>query len=150
MNEDEVAAFAAGAMGGYVQERIASGEKPEEARRIAAVQTRELFPDGKPAPGQLLYRVVDDEAAAVGSLWIGPRTPENAAAYWVWDVEIDETQRGKGFGRAAMVMAEEAARDHGATELGLNVFGHNAVARSLYESMGYQTAAVNMRKPLVP
>ena len=48
-----------------------------------------------------------------------------------------------------MTLAEEAARNHGATELGLNVFGHNAVARSLYESMGYQTTAVNMRKSLV-
>jgi ribosomal protein S18 acetylase RimI-like enzyme len=150
MNEDEVAGFVADAMGGYVEERIASGEKPDEARRIAALQTRKLFPDGKPAPGQLLYRVVDDEAAAVGYLWIGPRTPENAEAYWVWDVEIDENERGKGLGRAAMVLAEEAARDHGATELGLNVFGHNVVARRLYESMGYQTAAVSMRKPLGP
>jgi ribosomal protein S18 acetylase RimI-like enzyme len=150
MNDDEVATFVAGAMSGYIEQRIASGENPDEARRIAGLQTKEHFPDGRPAPGQLLYRVLDDEASAVGSLWIGPRTPENAEAYWVWDVEIDEAARGNGFGRAAMVLAEEAARAEGATELGLNVFGHNTVARSLYESMGYQTAAVNMRKRLVP
>jgi ribosomal protein S18 acetylase RimI-like enzyme len=150
MNEDEVAAFVAGAESGYIDQRIASGENPDEARRIAGLQTKESFPDGRPAPGQLLFRVLDDEAAAVGSLWIGPRTPQNPAAYWVWDVEIEEAERGKGFGRAAMVLAEEAARARGATELGLNVFGHNTAARSLYESMGYQTAAINMRKPLVP
>jgi GNAT superfamily N-acetyltransferase len=148
MDEDEVAAFVVGATDGYIEQRIASGEKPAEARRIAEAQTKELFPDGRPAPGQLLYRVVDDEAMAVGSLWIGPRTPERAEAYWVWDVEIDEGERGKGFGRAAMVLAEEAARDHGATELGLNVFGHNVVARGLYESLGYEPTALNMRKSL--
>jgi ribosomal protein S18 acetylase RimI-like enzyme len=149
MSEDEVGAFVVGAMGSYIEERIASGEQPDEARRVAKEQTGSFFPDGKPAPGHLLYRVVDDGAADVGSLWIGPRTPGNPQAYWVWDVEIDAAHRGQGLGRVAMTLAEEAARNHGATELGLNVFGHNAVARSLYESMGYQTTAVNMRKSLV-
>ncbi len=61
---------------------------------------------------------------------------------------IDPAHRGRGLGRAAMVLAEEAARSQGASELGLNVFGPNTVARRLYESLGYETTAVNMRKPL--
>ena len=47
-----------------------------------------------------------------------------------------------------MALAEEAARAAGATALGLNVHGHNTVARNLYESMGYQTTALQMRKLL--
>jgi GNAT superfamily N-acetyltransferase len=69
----------------------------------------------------------------VGSLWIGPHGPDRADAFWVWDVEIDAPHRGRGLGRAAMLLAEEAARAHGATELGLNVFGPNTVARHLYD-----------------
>jgi ribosomal protein S18 acetylase RimI-like enzyme len=47
-----------------------------------------------------------------------------------------------------MVLAEREARSHGATELGLNVFGSNTVARHLYETLGYGTVAVRMSKRL--
>ena len=146
MTEVEVTAFLLAMVGPYVADRIIAGDPPEEARRIAEAQTASLFPEGRPASGQLVYRIVDDGGAPVGSLWIGPHTPERTEAFWVWSVEIDEPHRGRGLGRAAMVLAEEAARAHGASELGLNVFGPNAVARHLYQSLGYETASVIMRK----
>jgi ribosomal protein S18 acetylase RimI-like enzyme len=33
------------------------------------------------------------------------------------------------------------------TSLGLNVHGHNTVARSLYHSLGYEVMTQQMRKP---
>ena len=36
------------------------------------------------------------------------------------------------------------------TSLGLNVHGQNMVARSLYESLGYEVTAMQMRKPVLP
>jgi ribosomal protein S18 acetylase RimI-like enzyme len=47
-----------------------------------------------------------------------------------------------------MTLAEDEARARGATELGLNVFGHNPVAKHLYESMGYETTVTLMRRIL--
>jgi hypothetical protein len=47
-----------------------------------------------------------------------------------------------------MQLADLLARANGATTIGLNVFGHNAVARNLYASLGYEEAAVVMRKNL--
>ncbi len=47
-----------------------------------------------------------------------------------------------------MELAEAEARLRGATELGLNVFGHNQVARQLYESMGYTATSIQMKKNL--
>jgi ribosomal protein S18 acetylase RimI-like enzyme len=47
-----------------------------------------------------------------------------------------------------MLLAEELARSHGATTIGLNVFGQNHIARGLYTSLGYREQAVQMRKPL--
>lgn len=38
----------------------------------------------------------------------------------------------------------------GVAELGLNVFGSNATARHLYESLGFQVTSQQMAKPLVP
>ena len=69
-------------------------------------------------------------------------------AFWVWEVVVDEQHRGRGLGRAAMLLAEEQARAAGAVELGLNVFGYNTVARALYESLAYETVSMQMRKQL--
>jgi ribosomal protein S18 acetylase RimI-like enzyme len=45
-------------------------------------------------------------------------------------------------------LAEEFARNRGATKLELNVFGNNTVARGLYESLGYRISTVHMSKVL--
>jgi GNAT superfamily N-acetyltransferase len=148
MSDEELVSYFDGALAHYIDERVTAGELPDEARRTAAEQIAVLFPGGKPAPGQLLYLVLDDRGTAVGRLWIGPHRLDQPEAFWVWDVEIEESHRRKGLGRAAMLLAEDEARAHGATELGLNVFGHNRTARQLYESLDYATTAVNMRKVL--
>ena len=57
---------------------------------------------------------------------------------WIYDVEVAAEFRGKGYGRAAMIIGERAALDAGDTHLALNVFGDNEVAIRLYESMGYR------------
>jgi ribosomal protein S18 acetylase RimI-like enzyme len=147
MTDAEIAAWKAELTVSYIADRMKTGESEEEATRVTDMQLGALLPDGKPAPGNLLSRVcVDDEP--VGWLWIGPRNPDAPEAYWVWDVVIDESQRGKGLGRQAMVLAEQQALEAGASELGLNVFGINTIARRLYESLGYETTAIQMRKLL--
>ena len=67
---------------------------------------------------------------------------------WVFEVEVEAPFRGRGYGRAAMRRAEDEARARGMTSLGLNVHGHNVVARSLYESLGYDVTAMQMKKPV--
>jgi len=47
-----------------------------------------------------------------------------------------------------MLLAEEQARLHGATRLGLNVSGQNTVARRLYERLGYSTVSLRMSKAI--
>ena len=49
-----------------------------------------------------------------------------------------------------MLLAEDYATSHGAHTLGLSVFGFNAAARRLYESLGYGTTTVKMTKRLGP
>ena len=139
--------FLAAARADYIADRVASGEDPAVAERIAEEQVAALFPDGLPGPGQHLYRVEED-GEPVGSLWIGRVSPEQPATWWVWDIGINEGDRGRGLGRATMLLAEREARSHGANELGLNVFGRNSVALHLYETLGYNTVAVRMSKKL--
>lgn len=125
----------------------ATGETVEEARRRAEQQLRRFLPHGPVTEGVFLMRVLDGVGEPVGTLWLGPH-PERAGAGWVYDVEIDEHRRGEGLGRVAMLAAERIGRDAGWSILGLNVFGHNARARSLYDSLGYTVAATTMTKPL--
>jgi ribosomal protein S18 acetylase RimI-like enzyme len=64
----------------------------------------------------------------------------------VYSIEIYEPFRGRGYGRQAMLLAEDEVREKGLSHIALNVFGGNEVARSLYLSLGYVETAVFMRK----
>ena len=131
----------------YLEERVAAGDDRERAHRVIARDRADFFPADAPAAGQLVFWVLEDERA-VGSLWIGAVPGSPPEHWWVWSIEIDEPFRGRGLGRAAMELAEQEARRGGARLLGLNVFGHNTVARSLYESLGYETTSLQMIKQL--
>jgi RimJ/RimL family protein N-acetyltransferase len=54
--------------------------------------------------------------------------------------------RGVGFGRALLEALEDWARGVGVEKVVLGVHDHNTVARSLYESMGYEVEGVNRRE----
>ena len=131
----------------YLEECVAAGEERASAQERVAEGRRLMFPGDAPAPGHFVYRVLDD-GVAVGVLWIGEERGAPPEHWWVWTIEIDEPFRGRGLGRAAMVLAEEEARRRGATQIGLNVFGGNHVARSLYASLGYEVSRLQMHKAL--
>jgi ribosomal protein S18 acetylase RimI-like enzyme len=147
MVQPEVEQFLGASRDGYVAQRIDAGDDTAVANRAADEQLAAMFPDGQPGPGHRLYRLEED-GRPVGSLWIGPASPTEPESCWIWDILIDEAHRWRGLGRAAMLLAESEARSTGATELGLSVFGHNTVARHLYESLGYATVAIRMSKRL--
>ncbi|MFE4516264.1 GNAT family N-acetyltransferase [Kitasatospora sp. NPDC056783] len=132
----------------YAKDLVALGQTSEDALRNAGETLARYFPSGAPTPGHVVFDVVDDAGVAVGYLWIGPDASDDAGAWWVWDIAIDADRRGRGLGRAAMLLGEEYARGQGAQTLGLNVFGFNPGARGLYESLGYETTSVKMRKRL--
>jgi ribosomal protein S18 acetylase RimI-like enzyme len=146
MTGDVLAAWLERSRADYIAERMASGNSAAEAEANAAASFERLMPGGISAAGQLIGHVRASDGA-VGHLWLGPAGTD-PARWWVWDVEIEPEFRGRGFGRAAMELADRLARAHGATTIGLNVFGHNLVARNLYASLGYREAAVVMRKDL--
>jgi len=136
-------------LAGYAAQIAASGAMPEaDAWEKARRDTARTFSAGYDTPGQLLFRVLAGPDA-VGSLWLaipGPDPDPHMA--WVYDIEVGEEYRGHGYGRAAMLLAENEVRSRGMTSLGLNVFGQNTVARTLYESLGYDVMALQMKKPV--
>ena len=131
----------------YIAERIKAGESSEVAHRMSESQFAELFPNGSPAEGQYVMNVIDQEEV-VGNLWMGRPFSGDGNTWFIFDVEIANDARGRGFGRAAMEAAEEWTREHGGTRVALNVFGPNMVARSLYDSLGYEVLDTSMFKDI--
>jgi ribosomal protein S18 acetylase RimI-like enzyme len=136
-------------MASYAEHIAASGAMSEaDAWRKAKSDTARSFHAGFETPGQLLFRILAGEEA-VGWLWLAVPGPDpDRTMGWVFTIEVDPAFRGRGYGRAAMLLAEGEARAHGMTSLGLNVHGQNTVARSLYDSLGYQVTSQQMKKPL--
>jgi len=123
------------------------GTDPELARRKAEADMARLLTDGIATPDHTIL-VLEAGGERVGLLWVGPRLVDGVRVLFIWDVEIDAAFRGRGHGRGAMLLAEEVAREQGLDRIELNVFGGNAVARSLYRSLGYVERAVSMGKDL--
>lgn len=131
----------------YEADLVLAGDSPDTAAQRAGEALRRAFPEDQPNAGNAVFELNSD-GTGVGYLWIGPDTSGDPTAWWVWDIVVDPEHRGRGFGRSAMLLAEDHARAEGARTLGLSVFGFNAAARGLYESVGYDTTSVKMRKRL--
>jgi ribosomal protein S18 acetylase RimI-like enzyme len=148
MTHNEYESWREASLDAYAEEMIESGMlAPTAARERSEEQLSEYLPLDQKTPGMHLLRVLDDDDRPVGVLWLGSH-PRKAGAGYVYDIAIDQARRGEGLGRRAMLAAEELARRAGWSEIGLNVFGPNARAKALYDSLGYVVVATNMTKPL--
>lgn len=135
-------------MAGYAELIAASGVLSlDDAREKARRDTERVFSAGLESPGQLVFQVLAGDKP-VGTLWLAVPGPDDSMMAWVYDIEIEPAYRGRGYGRAAMLLAEAEARARGMTSIGLNVHGQNTVARSLYVGLGYAVMALQMKKAL--
>ena len=132
----------------YASDLVATGLSPDVAKRQAAATLASAFPAAAPTPSNAVFAIAHDSTPRVGSVWVGRDHSDDPASWWVWDIVVDPAFRGRGLGRTAMQLAEEYARSQGARTLGLSVFGFNTAARGLYESLGYETTSIKMRKTL--
>lgn len=148
ISDHNLKAWLSATWGDYRNQLLGAGFTSEEASLNIEQNEKALFVNGAPNDDQRIFDVMDDETK-VGSLWLASREERNAGGWYVYDIVIDEEFRGKGFGRSAMQAAEDYVKSQGGTRLALNVFGPNAVARGLYESLNYKTMTIGMRKDLV-
>jgi len=130
----------------YLNERIQAGEAPDVAKANADRSHEQNFPDGRPLASHRIFDVVVGEEV-VGCLWIAPQL-EGSDSWWIYEIEILEPFRRRGYARAAIELGHAEARELGATSMGLNVFGFNTGARELYEKLGYDITAVQMKRAL--
>jgi len=129
----------------YAKEKVASGNwSQEESLPKAKEEYAQLLPDAEKSKNNYLYTVFDNNLA-VGMIWLAQKA--NGEGF-IYEILISDTYRGRGYGKAAMKEIEVIAKELGMTKIGLHVFGHNQVARSLYENLGYETTNVVMAKTI--
>ncbi|MEV6400091.1 GNAT family N-acetyltransferase [Streptomyces sp. NPDC051907] len=149
MTEAEYGPWLAQAVDAYAQEWISRGVPREEALAKSEADHRENLPEGLATPGVFIHVLVHD-GETVGHVWVGPREPRfQERGAFVYDVEVVEGRRGQGHGRSLMLLAERVATGAGMRRIGLHVFAGNTPALGLYESLGYETTAFNLFKPLL-
>jgi len=149
MNKKEFEAWRAAGVIRYADENVKVGYwRPAEALRRSEAVHANLLPDGLRTEGHHFYKAVDAETERrVGHIWLKVEAGDDRKGF-VYDVFIDEGERGKGYGRAMMLALEAKAKRMKVDSLGLHVFAYNQVAQHLYSSLGYEVKSLNMMKVL--
>lgn len=138
MTAERYPTFAAASEAAFAEDLVASGRYSVDDARVESRRQMALeLPDGLDSPGQELFTASAD-GVEVGILWLGVRTRGGRPHVFILDIEVAAEQRGRGYGRDIMLAAEREARRLGADSVGLHVFGFNAAAIHLYESLGYR------------
>ena len=148
MTQEQFDTYRAQAEESYAASIAGSGMLPvAEAREKSAADFAHLLPDGLDTPEQLFWTAYDGPRD-VGLVWLNIRERSDGLFAFGYDFLVREELRRHGYGRAIMVAGERLCRDRGVATVGLNVFGHNPGARTLYEQMGFEVTATLLRKPL--
>ncbi len=126
----------------YAEEQVRAGHwSRAEAMELSRESTTEFFTVDSAAKGHRFFKGVDGSHREIGWIWIGP-PPEIAQndTRWLYQITVAESLRGRGYGRGMLLAMENLLARDGVEELYLNVFRWNRVARSLYDSAGYEVA----------
>ena len=150
MTEKEFEVFLGHSIEDYAEDNVRAGAwSKTEALARSRREHRTLLRDGLRSKYHHLYTIREsDGGEAVGVLWFRANLDSATPSGFIFDIEIDEPHRRKGYGREAMQQLEEIARKMGLRGLELHVFAFNEGARTLYESLGYTVTGLNMSKRL--
>lgn len=135
MAEAEYEPWKVNDIAGYAADLTNSGLYPAEAAAAYARRSYdELLPIGLATVGHAFW-MVDADRETVAAIWLHHH--ESPGVSYVYSVETRPEHRGRGYGRAAMLVGEAKSLAAGDRHIALNVYGHNAVAIRLYDSLGY-------------
>ena len=81
-----------------------------------------------------------------GMLTIGTYNTPTGMKVWIEDVVVDESQRGKAFGKDLTLFAIDYAKSLGATDIRLTSRPSRVVANKLYVKLGFVQYETNVYK----
>lgn len=125
----------------YAEEMFATGcMTKEEAYTIAKDNIDRLLPEGRIREDYHM-EVMIDQSMEVGFVWYGQREISGYQVVYIYDLEVYNEYRRKGYGDKIMNFLENYAKNKGIEKIVLNVFLHNKGAVALYDKHGYRSLA---------
>jgi len=130
----------------YADDHVRNGNwTAEESLERSRKEFEQLLPDGVNSRDQFLYSIIEEiDDNKIGLLWVQIKDQKA----FIYDFVIDESFRGKGYGKQALVALDEKLKSMDVQSVGLHVFGDNVTAQELYKKMGYQITGIHMKKVL--
>ena len=150
MSEASYERYLAVAIPAYANDNVESGrwDKTDALERSRAAHEK-LLPDGIDTDKNYLFDIRhNQEDQVVGYIWVCVDDTYHAKTAFIFDLEIFEEYRRKGFARSALLNVEDFLKEMDVVSLGLHVFHYNDAARTLYSELGYDTVSMNMQKAL--
>ncbi|GAA1961615.1 GNAT family N-acetyltransferase [Kitasatospora viridis] len=136
LTEAEYEEWVAEGMERYAGDILRAGSgTPEQARRKAEEDYRQLLPQGRETEQTALV-VLEADGEAIGHAWL--KHQHLPGVSYGYSLDVAPRFRGRGHGRAAMALGEQAVRAAGDRALMFTVWGGNEVAMNLYTATGYR------------
>jgi ribosomal protein S18 acetylase RimI-like enzyme len=144
VDDTEYANFAKRQVVEYARQLAKAGEVAEsESIAVSRERLRGLLADELRPAGHLFF--VARSAILkprLGWVWVSPAPaflgPNRTCSRWLSQITVEETVRGRGWGRALLRATERHLAQLGVEQLWLRVFDWNTTARALYDAQGYE------------
>ncbi len=141
LSSEEIDAFLERQIAEYAEEKRRAGHwSGADAQELSRKSVMAVVGPDPMKGDHRFFKGTSEDGACVGWIWVGlpPGEFHLQRARWLYQILVEEDSRGRGFGRAMLVALEDLLSGAGVEALHLNVFKWNLVARSLYDSMGYE------------
>ncbi|WP_186673589.1 GNAT family N-acetyltransferase [Sporosarcina sp. BP05] len=146
MNQEEFKQYISYAIEDFAKDKIASGNWSEdEAIALSKESFEKELPENEKTKNNHLFSIFQNEIL-VGMIWVLQKKPKIPNEGFIYDFLIFDQYQGQGYGKKAMKELEIISKGLGMNKIGLHVFGHNKIARGLYEKMGYEITNITMSK----
>ena len=150
MTSEEFETWRKASVRSYAEENVLSGRwTSEEAESTSERDFLSLLPEGLATAGNFLCSIVDERSSGpVGIIWYALRREWGRDYVFIYDFQVFEAHRRKGYGTEALLHLDRVVRDMGLGLISLHVFAHNRAARDLYKKVGYEEKDLIMSKEL--
>ncbi|MDQ0268140.1 GNAT family N-acetyltransferase [Cytobacillus purgationiresistens] len=148
MNHEEFQQYMITAIEDYAKEKVISGNwSEEEAITLSTNTFNQLLPKDETSEFNYLFSIFHEQQL-IGMIWVAQKSPDHNDEAFIYDFIIFDQYQGQGHGKSAMREIEVIVKEMGIKKIGLHVFGHNKIARGLYEKMGYEITNITMAKSI--
>jgi len=132
---------------GYADQSVKSGRVAADTSvEWSEEEMVKILPKDLDTEGHFIFKIINtDSELILGYIWFANQ-PDNKEHAYLFDINLLEEHRGQGYGRKAMELLEIVLKEKGYVALGLHVYCFNEGAIKLYQSIGFETTSLLMRK----